>query len=145
MKWSCDVCSKTHSLVLHATVLHTTLSKHVPGTYQIEISGPCSYQGDVLVPPQQYARIVNLVWNELKARGIGAPTTEIAGPGISKLDPEDPWVLNCGECLLGAWAVHPYEASPEQSSCCRWIVQMLISLVHVFRCVTQENYFSIIL
>ncbi len=61
--------------------------------------------------PQQYARIVNVVWYELQARGIGAPDTEIAGPAISYLKGNDPFVLACGECLLGAWAVHPYDVS----------------------------------
>jgi hypothetical protein len=57
--------------------------------------------------PQQYARIVNLAWTEIRDRGLDAP--EIAGPAISYLDANDRFVLACGDCLLGAWAVHPYD------------------------------------
>jgi hypothetical protein len=55
----------------------------------------------------QYARVVNIVYNALQDRGLGF--IKIVGPGASIILNPDEWVAACGNCKLSGWGVHPYE------------------------------------
>lgn len=61
------------------------------------------------MPPQTYARVVNIVYKALNDNQLGF--IKIAGPGKSSLAHPDGHVGACRGCMLSGWSTHPYEVT----------------------------------